>query len=139
MVLPRPRPEHAAILARAARELGRHRIYPRPVRTERVRIVVAPWLFRLPGLRRFEGYTAWNLILLRREPADLSLIVHELCHVWQMQHHPVRMPVSYLRTGYAANPFEAEARRVAGHPPAVRRGGRVDAHGRPRPPKKPSR
>ena len=26
-----------------------------------------------------------------------------------MQHHPVAMPLSYLRTGYAANPYEAEA------------------------------
>jgi len=30
--------------------------------------------------------------------------------VWQMQHHPVRMPLSYLRTGYDANPYEREAR-----------------------------
>ncbi len=114
----RPNPECRAILDRAARELSRHDLYPRPVRIDRVRLVVAPWLFRLPGLRRFVGYTAWNLILLRREPTDLALVVHELCHVWQMQHHPLRMPLSYLRTGYAANPFEAEARRVAGHPPA---------------------
>ncbi len=120
MVWPRRSPDHRALLDRAARELARHDLYPRPVRTGRVCIVVAPWFFRLPGLRRFDGYAAWNLILLRREPADLALIVHELCHVWQMQHHPIRMPLSYLRTGYAANPFEAEARRVAGHPPARR-------------------
>ena len=46
--------------------------------------------------------------------ADSSddLICHELCHVWQMQHHPVRMPLSYLRTGYAANPYEREAREA---------------------------
>ena len=25
-----------------------------------------------------------------------DLICHELCHVWQMQHHPVAMPLSYL-------------------------------------------
>lgn len=74
-------------------------------------------------MRRFQGYTAWNVILLR-QPAgtDFSLVVHELCHVWQMQHHPIRMPLSYLMTGYAANPFEQEARRVAGHPPATPRG-----------------
>ena len=110
------------LLARAARELGRYDLYPRPVRTGRVRIVVTPRLFRIPGMRRFQGYTAWNVIFLR-QPAgtDFSLVVHELCHVWQMQHHPIRMPLSYLRTGYAANPFEREARRVAGHPPATAR------------------
>ncbi len=84
-----------------------------------VRIVVAPWVFRIPGMRRFAGYTAWNLILLRSSPGDnFRLVVHELCHVWQMQHHPIRMPLSFLRTGYAANPYEAEARRVAKNPPA---------------------
>jgi hypothetical protein len=41
---------------------------------------------------------------------DGDLITHELCHVWQMQHHPIRMPLSYLRSGYAANRYEAEAR-----------------------------
>jgi hypothetical protein len=30
-----------------------------------------------------------------------------------MQHHPVRMPLSYLVTGYEENPFEREARRAA--------------------------
>jgi len=30
--------------------------------------------------------------------------------VWQMQHRPVRMPLSYLRVGYAGNPYEAQAR-----------------------------
>ena len=29
-----------------------------------------------------------------------------------MQHRPLRMPLSYLRTGYARNPYEAEARRA---------------------------
>jgi hypothetical protein len=30
-----------------------------------------------------------------------------------MQHHPVRMPLSYVRLGYARNPYEEEARRAA--------------------------
>ena len=30
-----------------------------------VKVAVAPWLFRLPWFRRFDGYTMWNLILLR--------------------------------------------------------------------------
>ena len=38
-----------------------------------------------------------------------DLLVHELCHVWQMQHLPVRMPLSYLLSGYASNRFELEA------------------------------
>ena len=43
---------------------------------------------------------------------DETLVAHELCHVWQMQHHPVRMPLSYLLVGYARNPYEREAGRV---------------------------
>jgi len=76
-------------------------------------MLVWPWLFRLPWFRRFDGYAAWNLIALRRpvERAGDDLVTHELCHVWQMQHHPVRMPLSYLR-GYAGNRYEAEARRA---------------------------
>jgi hypothetical protein len=84
------------------------------VRTDRVHVLTLPWLFRLPWFRRFDGYAMWETILLR-EPlheTDDDLFCHELCHVWQMQHHPVRMPLSYLRTGYDANPFEAEARRA---------------------------
>ncbi len=30
--------------------------------------------------------------------------------MWQMQHRPLRMPLSYLRAGYAGNPYEAQAR-----------------------------
>jgi hypothetical protein len=88
-------------------------------------VCTAPLLFRLPWLRRFDGYAAWSTILLR-EPAERAgddLIVHELCHVWQMQHRPLAMPLSYLRTGYAANPYELEARAAvaatAGLPPRI--------------------
>jgi hypothetical protein len=38
-----------------------------------------------------------------------DLVVHELCHVWQMQHHPIAMPLSYVRRGYVNNPYEREA------------------------------
>ncbi len=84
------------------------------MRIDRVRVAVVPWLFRLPWFRRFDGYAAWNLILLRRPPVEPGddLITHELCHVWQMQHHPVAMPLSYLRHRYAENPYEAEAVRA---------------------------
>jgi hypothetical protein len=80
-----------------------------------VRILHAPWLFRLPWFARFDGYTMWDVILLRRPLAEASedLVVHELCHVWQMQHKPVAMPLSYLYRGYASNPYEVEARTAA--------------------------
>ena len=85
--------------------------YPRPVRLGGVRLVVAPWLFRLPWLRRFDGY-ATHFVIFVRDAAHLEdgdLVTHELCHVWQMQHRPLRMPLSYLR-GYASNRYELEAR-----------------------------
>jgi len=102
-----------AALARAKGRLDRLDCYPVPVRTDRVRILVWPRLFRLPWFRRFDGYAAWNTVLLRRsvEASGDDLVTHELCHVWQMQHHPLRMPLSYLG-GYARNRFEAEARRA---------------------------
>ena len=80
-----------------------------------MRLVSAPWLFRLPVLRRFHGYATWRVVFVRAplEAVPLRLVVHELCHVWQMQHHPLRMPLSYLRTGYRANPYEREARAAA--------------------------
>jgi hypothetical protein len=85
------------------------------VRVGRVRILHTPWLFRLPWFRRFHGYTMWPLILLKRPLADVSddLVVHELCHVWQMQHKPLAMPLSYLWQGYHDNPHEVEARAAA--------------------------
>ena len=88
-------------------------LYPSPVRIGRVRILVWPRLFRLPWFRRFDGYAAWNTVLLRRsaDAAGDDLVTHELCHVWQMQHRPLRMPLSYLG-GYATNRYEAEARRA---------------------------
>jgi hypothetical protein len=100
------------VLARAKARLDRLDLHPTPVRTRGVRILVVPWLFRLPWFRRFDGYATWTAILLRSTSLgdDEDLIVHELCHVWQMQHHPVRMPLSYVRLGYAANPHEAQAR-----------------------------
>ncbi len=102
----------AEALRRAKARLDTLALYPAPVRIGRVRVVVVPWLFRLPWFRRFDGYAAWGTILLRSPTArdDADLVCHELCHVWQMQHHPLRMPLSYLRSGYAANRYEAEAR-----------------------------
>jgi hypothetical protein len=70
---------------------------------------VAPTLFRLPYLRRFDGYALPRLILLR-QPGDEDLVCHELCHVWQMQHQPLRLLASVLTLRYELNPFEAEGR-----------------------------
>jgi hypothetical protein len=104
-----------AKLARAKARLDTLDLYPEPVRMRRVRLVSAPWLFRLPWFRRFDGYTMWDLILLRGpvQAASDDLVTHELCHVWQMQHHPVAMPLSYLHRGYRDNPNEVEARAAA--------------------------
>jgi hypothetical protein len=101
-------------LERAKARLDRLSLYPRPVRIDHVRVIVAPALFRLPWFRRFDGYAVWSAVLLR-ERALLGhddLVCHELCHVWQMQHHPLAMPLSYLRTGYVRSSYEAEAREA---------------------------
>jgi hypothetical protein len=107
--------ETRAALVAAKDRLDRHSAYPRPVSLRGVRIWIVPWLFRLPWFRRFDGYSAWWTILLRSRDLlrDGELVAHELCHVWQMQHHPLRMPVSYLLRGYDGNPYEEEARRCA--------------------------
>ena len=99
-------------LERAKARLDPLALYPRPVRLDRVRIVHARWLFHGPWFGRFVGYTMWNLILLREPPASASddLVAHELVHVWQMQHRPVRMPLSFLRWPYSRNPYERQAR-----------------------------
>ncbi len=73
-------------------------------------MLVTPWLFRLPWFRRFDGYAVHGAILLRSADAPDDLIVHELCHVWQMQHRPLRMPFSYVLSGYWNNPYERQAR-----------------------------
>jgi hypothetical protein len=107
--------EVRAALDAAKERLDPLALYPRPVSLLGVRVVVVPWLFRLPWFRRFDGYSAHWTILLRSSAfvADRDLITHELCHVWQMQHHPVRMPLSYLLVGYERNPYELEARAAA--------------------------
>jgi hypothetical protein len=104
-----------AALARPKARLDRLSLYPQPVRIERVRIVVSPFFFRLPGLRRYRGYALWRTIVLR-DPVEGAasdvLLTHELCHIWQMQHQPVVAMLAWLRYGYKENPFELEARRA---------------------------
>jgi hypothetical protein len=97
-------------LERARARLNRLDFYPRPVRIERVRVVVAPWFFRLPGLRRYHGYALWRTILVRAPDPSDNLLTHELCHVWQAQHRPVAQLVAWARYPYRENPFELEAR-----------------------------
>ena len=107
-------PQEITALRRAKARLDRLDLYPAPVRIGRVRILHVPWLFRLPGFRRFRGYEVGPLILIRRPLHEVSddLLVHELCHVWQDQHRRLRMWLSYLYRGYRDNPHEVEARRA---------------------------
>jgi hypothetical protein len=107
-------PEALAAIARAKARLDRLALYPRPVRTDHVRILHVPWLFRLPWFSRFDGYNMGHLILLRQPlgVASDDLVCHELCHVWQDQDHRARMWASYLYLGYATNPHEVEARQA---------------------------
>jgi hypothetical protein len=84
------------------------------VRLRHVRVLSAPWLFRIPGFRRFFGYELGPLIVCRR-PLDRvpeDLVTHELCHVWQHQHRPLWLWLSYLVQGYATNEHEVEAREA---------------------------
>ncbi|MGA2013673.1 MAG: DUF4157 domain-containing protein [Solirubrobacteraceae bacterium] len=107
-------------IARAWRRLEPLALYPRPVDLTRVRIIAAPRLFALPWFRRFDGYTVWSTILLRRaaDRDDEELIAHELVHVWQGQHEWVRLWMSYVRpstfwgdhSGYWENRYEVQAR-----------------------------
>jgi hypothetical protein len=106
----RRRPDERLLRAKA--RLDTLAFHPRAVRVERVRIVHAPWFFRIPGLRRYHGYALVRTILLRRRDASDDLVTHELCHVWQMQHRPAHVVLTYLTTGYSRNPYEAEARRA---------------------------
>ena len=71
-------------LLAAKQRLDQLAYYPRPVRIDGVRLLVSPRVFKLP----------W------------------LCHVWQMQHRPLRMPLSYALL-YETNPYELQARRAA--------------------------
>jgi hypothetical protein len=103
-----------AHLARACRRLAKLDLYPAPVRMRHVRILHAPWFFRIPGLRRFTGYEIGPLILVARPPESVSndLVTHELCHVWQDQHRRAYMWLSYLWQGYRDNEHEVQAREA---------------------------
>lgn len=103
-------PDEHARLERAKARLDRLELYPSPVRTDRVRVLVAPWAFRVPGLRRYRGYALWRTILVRDAAASDDLLTHELCHVWQAQHRRLAQLAAWARYPYRSNPFEREAR-----------------------------
>ena len=100
-------------LARAKARLDTLDYYPEPVRIDRVRIRVAPWVFRIPGFRRYHGYAFWRTILLKSVNTSDDLLTHELCHIWQGQHRALDSTLKYLTTRYRSNPYEIEARRAA--------------------------
>ena len=79
-------------------------------RASRRRAVALP-LTPVAALRRLR-HASRHLPASRRRLHDL--VTHELCHVWQMQHRPLAMPLRYLRTGYARSPYERQARAAAG-------------------------
>lgn len=126
----------AELLARARARLERQQLYPRPLRDD-VRVVVWAWFFRIPWYRRYVAYTLVRTIALSAPPEDLvarhgelwleTLLVHELCHVWQVQHHPIATALAHLRYRYLSNPFEIEARAAAARVTPA------DAAPRPRP------
>jgi hypothetical protein len=105
-------PDHAAALLRAKARLDRLDYYPAPVCIRRVRVLVAPSLFRVPGFRRYSGYAFWKTIVLRRPDVSDDLLTHELCHVWQGQHRPWHVLWTWMTSRYRDNPYELEARRA---------------------------
>ncbi|HEX8205952.1 MAG TPA: hypothetical protein VF587_07845 [Solirubrobacteraceae bacterium] len=109
-----PSARECELIDGAKRRLDTLALYREPVRTRHVRVLSTPWLFRIPGFRRFGGYEAGPLILVKRPLDQVSedLVVHELCHVWQHQHRPLYMWLSYLWQGYRANEHEIEAREA---------------------------
>ena len=111
-MVPRRLAGERAALERAKSRLDRLSLYPRPVRIDLVRVLVLPFFFRIPGYRRFHGFTLARTILVRRPEVSDDLIAHELCHIWQMQHEPVRATVAWFRYPYRENPYEIEAREA---------------------------
>ena len=77
-----------------------------------MRLLVAPWFFRVPGFRRYHGYALWRTILVRRPNPTDDLVTHELCHIWQMQRRPLHVVWTWATRRYRANPYEREARRA---------------------------
>ncbi len=102
---------HAA-LARAKARLDTLDYYAAPVDVHRVRVVVAPWFFRIPGFRRYSGYAFWRTIVVEKPDPSDDLLTHELCHIWQGQQRRWHVLRAWTTTRYAKNPYELEARRA---------------------------
>ena len=102
----------ADALARAKARLDTLGWYPEPVRIERVRILVRPWFFRIPGFRRYVGYAFWRTIVFKHPDPSDDLLTHELCHIWQGQHRALHMSWKHVTTRYRSNPYELQARRA---------------------------
>ena len=75
-----------------------------------MRLRVAPWFFRLPGLRRYHGYAFRRTILVREASPSDDLVTHELCHIWQSQRRPGHSFWAWFTSTYEENPYEQEAR-----------------------------
>ena len=103
-------PHERERLERAKARLDRLELYDVPVSLARVRVLVEPRLFRVPGFRRYHGYAFWRTIVVRDENASSDLLTHELCHVWQAQRRPLAQLGAWVRYSYASNPFERDAR-----------------------------
>ena len=100
----------------AAAHLNRLDLYPHPINISRVAVYHAPWFFTMRHNRGFIGVAMRNRLLFHQHPLTVPdhVLRHELCHIWQMQHRPLRMPMSFLnrKRGYWDNPYEVEARRA---------------------------
>ena len=106
--LPRERERLDAAKAR----LEQTDVYDVPVSLARVRVLVEPRLFQVPGFRRYHGYAWWRTILLKSADAPDDLVTHELCHIWQGQHRALHVAFKNMTTRYRSNPYEIEARRA---------------------------
>ena len=82
------------------------------MRLKGVRLLHAPWFFRLPRLSRYHGYAFRKTILVKSPTPSDDLVTHELCHIWQGQHRALHMSWKLLTTPYRSNPYEIEARRA---------------------------
>jgi hypothetical protein len=105
-------PSLVAAVTRAKARLDTLDYYAEPVRVDRVRVLVVPRFFRIPGFRRYHGYAFWRTIVLRSPDASDDLLTHELCHIWQGQHRALHMSWKHVTTRYRSNPYEIEARRA---------------------------
>jgi hypothetical protein len=103
-------PHERERLERAKARLDQLDLYVVPVSLARVRVLVEPRLFRVPGFRRYHGYAFWRTIVVRDETASEDLLTHELCHVWQAQRRAFAQLWAWALYPYRSNPFEREAR-----------------------------